>query len=453
MTQVTETVTATAPVTAGVNLQELLTGNGPFGLEEIRKLESCVSGDRATEMRQLVSQLAEDLDGGDKSKGKLLRAGVALFLLGRHDRAEHFLSKLSGEGLGELYHGHVLMAQGRYADAAKAYENAGKHGAEAVSALLYRAGAVRCTGDHATAEQILKQASSQGGATKAEYCYQMGCLLADRGDTFGAVEYFERAVDMSPSHTRALFWLAGENSLRGNDEEAIRLYERALSKAPLHLGALINLGLLYEDAENYPAAAFCFRRVIEFDPNHERARLYLKDIEAAGNMYYDEDLFRDQAKLNQLMEIPVTDFELSVRSRNCLQKMGIRNLGDLTRVSEAELLAGKNFGETSLQEIKSMMESKGLRLGQGLAKDKPRDFAFAQEDLNPQQQALMNRTVADLNLSVRARKCMARLGIATLGELTSRTADELLESKNFGVTSLNEVRSKLADLALKLRND
>ena len=450
MTQATETVVAP---TSSVNLQEILTGNGTFGPEEIRQLESSVTGERATEMRQLVSQLAEDLDSGERSKGKLLRAGIALYLLGRHERAEHFLSKLAGDGLGEMYHGHVLMALGRYADAAKAFESAGKHGTEAVSALLYRAGAIRCTGDHATAEQILKQASSQGGATKAEYCFQMGCLLADRGDTFGAVEYFERAVDMSPSHTRALFWLAGENCLRGNDEEAIRLYERALSKPPLHLGALINLGLLYEDAENYPAAAFCFRRVLDFDANHERARLYLKDIEAAGNMYYDEDLFRDQAKLTQLMEIPVTDFELSVRSRNCLQKMGIRNLGDLTRVSEPDLLAGKNFGETSLHEIKTMMESKGLRLGQGLQKDKPRDFAFVQEDLNPQQQALMNRTVSDLNLSVRARKCMARLGISSLGELTSRTADELLESKNFGVTSLNEVRSKLADLGLKLRND
>jgi DNA-directed RNA polymerase subunit alpha len=73
--------------------------------------------------------------------------------------------------------------------------------------------------------------------------------------------------------------------------------------------------------------------------------------------------------------------------------------------------------------------------------------------LSPQEQALLNRPVADLNLSVRARKCMTRLQITTFGELVMRTPDELLESKNFGVTSLNEVRSKLADLGLKLRND
>jgi DNA-directed RNA polymerase subunit alpha len=148
----------------------------------------------------------------------------------------------------------------------------------------------------------------------------------------------------------------------------------------------------------------------------------------------------------------VTDFELSVRSRNCLQKMGVRNLGDLTKLTEQELLAGKNFGETSLREIKEMLESKGLRLGQLVPKEKPKDYAL-HENLTPQQQALLSRPVAELNLSVRARKCMTRLGIATLGELIGRTPDELLESKNFGVTSLNEVRGKLSDLGLRLRND
>jgi DNA-directed RNA polymerase subunit alpha len=302
------------------------------------------------------------------------------------------------------------------------------------------------------AEELLKTAAGSGGGTRSEYCYQMGCILADQGDTYGAVEYFERAVDMDPNHQKALFWLAGINASRGNDDDAIRLYERALARPPLHMGAVINLGLLYEDTENYSAAAFCFKRVLDVYPDHQRAMLYLKDIESAHDMYYDEETLRNQARLKQVLEIPVTDFELSVRSRNCLQKMGVRNLGDLTKLSEQELLGGKNFGETSLREIKEMMESKGLHLGQFVMKEKPRDYGY-QEALSPQQQALLNRPVADLNLSVRARKCMSRLGITTLGELILRNPDELLESKNFGVTSLNEVRAKLSDMGLRLRND
>jgi len=48
---------------------------------------------------------------------------------------------------------------------------------------------------------------------------------------------------------------------------------------------------------------------------------------------------------------------------------------------------------------------------------------------------------------------MSRLGITVLSELVQRTPDELLATKNFGVTSLNEIRQQLGELNLKLRND
>jgi DNA-directed RNA polymerase subunit alpha len=151
--------------------------------------------------------------------------------------------------------------------------------------------------------------------------------------------------------------------------------------------------------------------------------------------------------------VPVTDFELSVRSRNCLQKMGVMTLGDLTTTSEQELLSSKNFGETSLVEIKEMMASKGLELGQFATEKARTEMEFEPTNISPDEQALLGKPIADLNLSVRARKCMIRLGVATIGELLRRTGDELLECKNFGVTSLNEVREKLTTHGLKLRGD
>ena len=129
----------------------------------------------------------------------------------------------------------------------------------------------------------------------------MGCILSDRGTRTGQSNTFERAVDIDPQHSRALFRLAVENASRGNDDEAIRLYEQSLSRPPLHLGALINLGLMYEDDQNYQAAAFCFRRVLEVDPANERAGMYLKDIQAVGEMYYDEDSARQAARMEALL--------------------------------------------------------------------------------------------------------------------------------------------------------
>jgi DNA-directed RNA polymerase subunit alpha len=154
------------------------------------------------------------------------------------------------------------------------------------------------------------------------------------------------------------------------------------------------------------------------------------------------------------MEVPITDFELSVRSRNCLKRMNIRTLGDLTRVTEQQLLSSKNFGETSLEEIRAIMNAKSLRVGQSLETGQQYEFrAKSAPNMSAEEAAVLNKPVSDLNLSVRARKCMNRLNLATLAELVQRTADDLLEAKNFGVTSLTEVREKLQQLGLKLRGD
>ena len=99
-----------------------------------------------------------------------------------------------------------------------------------------------------------------------------------------------------------------------------------------------------------------------------------------------------------------------------------------------------------------MLASKGLQLGQQVftrpAAEAPHDL-----DLPPEQAALLDRPISELNLSVRARKCMTRLNITTIGDLVRKTGDALLECKNFGVTSLNEVRQKLAEHGLKLRGE
>lgn len=56
------------------------------------------------------------------------------------------------------------------------------------------------------------------------------------------------------------------------------------------------------------------------------------------------------------------DLGLSVRSRKALQLLDITTLGDLVGVTECELAALKNFGPTSLNEIKAALASRGLSL-------------------------------------------------------------------------------------------
>ena len=487
-----------------VDVPAALRGDAAFTAETVGELEKAVAGTQPAEVRQHLTELENEIgpasEKGSGNDRQNAAAGVTHYLLGQHDRAVARLEKVSGDGLADYYRAQALESLGRWDDALAAFDDAAKSGYDEIQCELEKAGVIRQAGDLEKADERLT-AVSRKAATRAEYSYQKGCVMADRGDTLGAVEYFERACDMDPRHSRAMFRLAGLMDLLGEDREAVRLYEQALSKPPLFLGALMNLGLLYEDAENYPAAAYCFRRVLQVYPNHDRALLFLKDVAAATSMYYDEEAMRRQRELEQQMRIPITDFELTARSRNGLERAGIATLGDLCRTTEDELLAAKNFGDTSLNEIKEILEDRGLRIGQLVEQDAaeaggfgyspgyggaPGGFGasaglaqppapgssplanltpaggggvggpkspFASDDISPAERAKLERPVSDLNLSVRARKCLTRLGIVTLGELVSRTPDELMSVRNFGVTSLNEIRQKLTDFDMKLRND
>lgn len=285
----------------------------------------------------------------------------------------------------------------------------------------------------------------------AEDFYRRGMDAEAQGLPEKALELYERALNENPDHEQTVFRLAVLYDRRAEDAKAIELYERVCTSPPVHLNALINLAVLYEDNNHYDEAHRCLDAVLRTNPNHARARLYMRDVESARSMYYDEDDTRTDRR-TAVLEVPVTDFELSVRSRNCLKKMNIKTLGDLLRTTEQELLSYKNFGETSLNEIKALLGQKNLRLGQAAEESKtvvkPPPPANPTENIAPE---ILAKNVADLELSVRSRKALQRLNINTLAELAARTEDELLGCKNFGQTSLNEIKQELTKHGMGLR--
>src|SRR5207237_9951184 len=168
---------------------------------------------------------------------------------------------------------------------------------------------------------------------------QRAVIAQAEGERVRSIQALEKAVELEPGHTGALCQLGYLNDLAGNDDEAITYYERCLKYPPVNKGVLNNLGVLYEDNDKFDKAAECYSRLLKADPNDDRAKLFLKDAQASMTQYYNPDEEQSNNAFRQVMEVPVTDFELSVRSRNCLTKLGIRTLRDLTRVTEASLLA------------------------------------------------------------------------------------------------------------------
>ena len=87
--------------------------------------------------------------------------------------------------------------------------------------------------------------------------------------------------------------------------------------------------------------------------------------EEEGETPYSED---EEAKegFNENLLRSVDELELSVRSANCLKHANIKLIGDLVQKTEAEILATKNFGRKSLNEIKEILNEMGLSLGMRL---------------------------------------------------------------------------------------
>jgi DNA-directed RNA polymerase subunit alpha len=455
-----------------IDLRALLVEREDFEGGMVGKLREGLAqgGPQVKHLKDILDTLTKRLAvaAAPQQKKIHLKLGVANYFLGHVRAAVEHLKQADGP-LAAFWLGqaHVALGQARafaegdaandttdhYAAAVQAFEKAEKAGYAPQSVQLQRAGVLRLQGHIGEAKTILAKIKD-AAAHNPEYYYQEGAIAEAEGDIPRAAKYYERAVELEPRHAAALFRLGFLNDQQGNDHDAIGYYERCLKYPPVGKGVLYNLGVLYEDNDMYDKAADCYRRLAKADPRDERAKLFVKDAEHSMTQGYDPEDEQLNAQTRMVLEIPITDFELSVRSRNCLKRMNIRTLGDLTRVTEAQLLASKNFGETSLEEIRAIMNAKQLRIGQSLDQGQQYEFRYRpQQNLSPEEQATLNKPVSDLNLSVRARKCMNRLNIGTLGELVQRTADELLEAKNFGQTSLTEVRERLTQFNLKLRGD
>jgi DNA-directed RNA polymerase subunit alpha len=94
----------------------------------------------------------------------------------------------------------------------------------------------------------------------------------------------------------------------------------------------------------------------------------------------EEEEVEDQEGLNENLLKSVDELELSVRSANCLKHANIKLIGELVQKTESEILATKNFGRKSLNEIKEILAEMGLSLGMKLGDFPHRSEEKAEEE-------------------------------------------------------------------------
>ena len=416
-------------------------------MDEIKRFSELVHSSESN-LLNFSEQLEDNITkGGQKAS---LATGIGLYIVGRYSEAAEKLEKAKDCQEKFIYLAFALRRIGKFEEAIENLNKSVDHGANALSTTLERGAIYRYASDFEAAARELKTCTNFEKVS-AEYHYQLARLQESQGFYEEAIDNYKAALELSPNHQKALFRLAYRCDLSGDEDAAIDYYKQIASGNQAYVSALLNLAVLYEDRGELNKASQCVDTVLKIYPNHKRAILFRKDIESSKTMFYDEEKEKKKTRKNQILETPISDFELSVRSRNCLKKMNLITLGDLLNISEAELLSYKNFGETSLREIKALLDTKGLHLGMALEEKlsatETTDMGVAED----KDEQLLGKPIDDLHLSVRSRKCLQKLDLRTLDDLTRRTEAELLGCKNFGVTSLNEIKKAIGNLGLSLR--
>ncbi len=391
-----------------------------------------------------------------------VKLGIARYLLCQFSEALELLGRGTDNKERRFYQALCHKGLRQWDRALENLEYAEDRGLEPRRVTLEKAEIQCLAGDLEAAARTIDR-FAKSSQDDPDWHYMAGMIAELRGDYDAAVESYEAARRLSPAHPGGTFRLAYYYDLHGDEEAAIELYRECIARTeageeaggpeprPIYGNALLNLAVLYEDAGMYDDAERALRRILSAHPGHIRARLFLKDVVSSRTMFFDEDEAKRLARRNDLLNIPVTDFELSVRARNCLKKMNIRTLGDLLHVTEPELLSYKNFGETSLSEIKHMLASKGLRLGQFREDTGAEATAPEPPRATVGNEGVLATPISQIEFSVRARRALESLNVKTLGELVSKTEAELLACRNFGQTSLNEIQQRLAEYGFHLR--
>src|SRR5262249_10085193 len=218
-----------------IDLKALLVEREDCDAGTVQQLRNALGqgGTQYRSLRDVTEILKKRLEAstGVQAKRWHLKLGIALYFLGHTQPAVEHLKQAEG-ALANFYLGRALASRQEFDEALKAFERAEKAGYTSTQVQLQRAGIYRQKSDVHHARQLLAKLEDLGSHS-AEYHFQLASCYLTEGEHTEAIKRFERAIELDPNHTGALFQLGHANDLAGNDEDAIGLYERCLQHPPI----------------------------------------------------------------------------------------------------------------------------------------------------------------------------------------------------------------------------
>lgn len=117
----------------------------------------------------------------------------------------------------------------------------------------------------------------------ANAAYLLGFLFSCRREWEKSIRFLEKADELKPNHPEILRCLGWSLAMAGERGKGIILLERAKTLAPDDVYVLTDLGVCYLNEKNIEQALPIFRRVLEIDPDNEKARDCLVIVEEYAN--------------------------------------------------------------------------------------------------------------------------------------------------------------------------
>ncbi|GGJ00859.1 DNA-directed RNA polymerase subunit alpha [Alicyclobacillus cellulosilyticus] len=182
----------------------------------------------------------------------------------------------------------------------------------------------------------------------------------------------------------------------------------------------------------------------------EGARLYMEMRAGRGRGYVPAD--RNKGEEQEIGVIPIDSLYSPIKKVNyTVENTRVGQVTDYDKLT-LEVWTDGSVSPEEAVSIGAKILTDHLALFAGL-NERGRDMGSASDRDDAQADKIADMPIEELDLSVRSYNCLKRAGINTVGELCSKTEEEMMKVRNLGRKSLEEVIEKLAALGLSLRSE
>ncbi len=179
------------------------------------------------------------------------------------------------------------------------------------------------------------------------------------------------------------------------------------------------------------------------------SRLYMEINADTGRGYVKAE--RNKQEEQPIGIIPVDSIFSPIRRVNFqVEDTRVGQITDFDRLT-LEIFTDGSVNPEEAVSVAAKIMQEHLDLFVNLT-EKASDVEVMVEKEDEDKEKIMEMTIDELDLSVRSYNCLKRAGINTIHELTQKTPDDMMKVRNLGKKSLEEVKHKLSELGLSLKN-